>query len=122
MGNLPEEFGGVAFLLERVGLRVGTAEDGQRLGLNLISLALARRIDQYAFYAYAAAGGERRGRFMAGIGFIDHYLKVLEGGAVGDLEEGDQLRRPAGLDPTLDKNVATGLFLDENILDFGALH
>ena len=59
---------------------------------------------------------------MVGVGLIDHDLQVSQRGAVGDLDEGDGLRRPAGLDPTLDQNVAAGLFPVEDIFDLGALH
>ena len=122
MGDLPEEFGGVAFLLEGISLGVGAAQDLQRRGLYLVFLALARRFDQDAFHAHAAPGGETRRFFVAGVALIHHDLKVPQGGAVGDLDEGDRLGRPAGLDPALDQNVAAGLGAAKDIFDLGALH
>ena len=122
MGDLPEEFGGVPLLLERIGLRVGFAQDRQCFGLDLILLALPGRLDQDAFHTDAAPRGEAGGSLVAGITFIDHYLQVLQSRAVGDLNERDRLGRTSCLDPTLDQNLATGLFLAEDVFNLGALH
>ena len=122
VGDITKKLNGVPFLLQRIRVRVGLADDLDGLGVDLVLLAFAGRLDQCSDNADAATGGQGIDRLEIGERFVGHHLNIRQGGAVANLDEGYGFGRTPGLDPALYQNVATGAFPPQNFLYLTALH
>ena len=125
VGDLAEELHRVAFLLERVGVRVSRTVDFDFGGLDLYRLALALRLDERPVHAEAGAGGDRLEVVVAQLLNIDDDLDIVDCRAIVEGDEAHLLAATAGTHPALDIDCrAEGVALEEvhNLCSFNSFH
>jgi hypothetical protein len=100
VGDFSEEFQGVGFFLEGVGVGVGVAVEGVGFGLEFEGLWAVWGGDELAGDGEAGAGVEVGFYAVAGDFIVGEYdLEGAEGGAIGDFGEADGFGGAAGAYP-----------------------
>ncbi|KAF5028307.1 hypothetical protein DSECCO2_660440 [anaerobic digester metagenome] len=110
----------MAFLLQRVVLGIGRAEQLQLSGPDLEALSLARRGHEFAGHGHGRARAEFRQQVVPLYAVVHHDLKVRQAGAVVDLQKRKALGVAAGADPAHDADRARAFAARERRLDGGA--
>jgi hypothetical protein len=100
VGDFSEEFQGMGFFLEGVGVGVGVAMEGVGFSLEFKGLWAVWGGDELASNGKAGAGVEV-GFYAVAADFVvgEYDLEGTESGAVGDFGEADGFGGPAGAYP-----------------------
>ncbi len=123
MGFLAQEFKGVAFFLEGIGLGVGGAVHLEGVGLYLAGLSFAHRLDELSGYVNRGAGGDGLEVFVRELVHVEDNLQVLDRRAIVEGHELHVFVATAGAHPTLDIDVgADGFGRGEQLGYFGSFH
>ena len=122
MGNFPQKFQGMPFLLQGILLRVGRPQQLHLPGLDFILLPPPPGFHQFPHYADAATGVQGFHQGIVRRGLLHHDLQVFQGRAVADLDKGNGPGGAAGFDPALDQHFTAGGRPAQDVPDFAALH
>ena len=96
---LAQELKRVAFLLKRIGLRIGRSEHFEGLGLNLDGLTLALAIYKAPGDVDARTCGDRTKIIFTEEIHVEHDLHVADGGTIVEGHKLNMLVSAAGTDP-----------------------
>ena len=123
MRFLAEELQGVAFLLQRVFLRVGSAEHGDALGLDFGRLPFAHRLYEHTCHVEARTRSDKLQHLLVGkFCQIEDYLDILDGRTVIEGDELHILVAATCTHPPLYIDFTPDKLGREDIFDFSTFH